>query len=675
MSYTIETRSVKEFVMDNRIKLPRFQRKATWKRNQNFELAISMFKEYPLGVVVINDEGETSWLLDGRQRRSALKELRENPDAVYEWARKYIGFKATESEDTLKEAFWDKVESYLLSDDESSNDDSDDTLNDSIELYTTESDIDRHRQLEGLNLLLDIILMVHQRKKDSNGNDYGKWERIFNLVPYLSNLPFALKRDNFKINPIALHSYILELGTKAGKNLSPDFFEEYFDENIREGQQNSFHEYINTHWNDISNIIRVVVKSEDIFIRARIGVILLKNVTPLDAQNIFSRINTGGTPLNPEELFSAKPFWNEPITMPSSKLTSIVKDLYQKLDVDVQDDGKIVRWDLIATLLVRIKDSQLFFEDYSQRKLSIDNKTIPEIKFGFKLAAAWFTKGISKVHINNIEKIKTIIWGSTIDDFVDDFNSMCKVLLSNEFFRTLNLWKQPLSKLLGEAATFEFCTIMLIDWKDRGEPMAASAELYNFIRDAKILLDRLMFEYAIGAWKGSGDSKMANHLSSWKERLTPIEESSWSNLISNACDGGVYNGQPLQLTNIKPLLYYQLALRKKHCPLDSDKRFEIDHIIPQAKLDGNPMSKPWFKDSLSNLSILPERDNNSKKDKALLEITDSVLTHLISEFTGIPQTDFKKFSDIENLDEFVIFRKNLWLNAFNDKRNSHLSNT
>ena len=93
MSYNIETRSITEFVTDSKIKLPRFQRKSTWTAKQNFELAISIFQEYPVGVVIINDEGHTSWLLDGRQRRTALKDLRANPDLVYDWARKYIKFK------------------------------------------------------------------------------------------------------------------------------------------------------------------------------------------------------------------------------------------------------------------------------------------------------------------------------------------------------------------------------------------------------------------------------------------------------------------------------------------------------------------------------------------------------------------------------------------------------
>lgn len=42
MSYKIETMSIAEFV-DNPMKLPRFQRRATWNKKQNFELCISIF--------------------------------------------------------------------------------------------------------------------------------------------------------------------------------------------------------------------------------------------------------------------------------------------------------------------------------------------------------------------------------------------------------------------------------------------------------------------------------------------------------------------------------------------------------------------------------------------------------------------------------------------------------
>ena len=69
MSYVIEPMGIKSFLDDNTIKYPRFQRKAVWKKKQNFELCISVFQEYPIGVVILNKQQKISWLLDGRQRR------------------------------------------------------------------------------------------------------------------------------------------------------------------------------------------------------------------------------------------------------------------------------------------------------------------------------------------------------------------------------------------------------------------------------------------------------------------------------------------------------------------------------------------------------------------------------------------------------------------------------
>lgn len=50
-------------------------------------------------------------------------------------------------------------------------------------------------------------------------------------------------------------------------------------------------------------------------------------------------------------------------------------------------------------------------------------------------------------------------------------------------------------------------------------------------RDARILFDKLVYEYASGAWRGSGDSKMASHIANWKERLIKVDKDSWTQFI------------------------------------------------------------------------------------------------------------------------------------------------
>ena len=294
MSYNIETRSITEFVTDSKIKLPRFQRKSTWSAKQNFELAISIFQEYPVGVVIINDEGHTSWLLDGRQRRAALRDLRANPDLVYDWARKYIKFRSNQDVTDLKNMFWDKIDAYLQQEE---SEEEETTAAAEPETITPEEDedINKWRQREGLNTLLEIILMVHQ--KNANG---GRWERIFNdLNKLLERPPYAPRRDGFKINPEDLRQFLLDYKNKVGVPTMDNFIQHMddFGGAIKEGKEKAFHNQVEKKWEDIEHIILVIAKSEQIISDARSGVILLKNVTPLDAQNIFSRINSGGTQL------------------------------------------------------------------------------------------------------------------------------------------------------------------------------------------------------------------------------------------------------------------------------------------------------------------------------------------------------------------------------------------
>ena len=365
MSYNISQRSVIEFINDSEIKLPRFQRKSTWKPGQSFELIISMAKEYPMGVVVINREQGNSWLLDGRQRLSALKDFRNDPDRMYEAAKSYLKFTDRTTDEELKELFWKRVESYLINisletpDTDAESYDTESQEPDNVNNDNAyESGIDRERQQEGLKTLLDVIRIAHVRQKcdRTSSRKYGSWERLFKLDEYLTNLPYQLKKEQYIINPVQLRKYLLELGTEADEKripLSQEYFIDKVDEMIKEGKEQDFKDYVNHHWQEMANVIRIIVRSEKIFRNATIGVIMIQNVTPLDAQNIFTKINKGGSPLTTEELNSAKPFWNEVIGGYSPEVDELVRKLYARLNVSTE--GKVVKWDLAATLMHRIK--------------------------------------------------------------------------------------------------------------------------------------------------------------------------------------------------------------------------------------------------------------------------------------------------------------------------------
>ncbi len=116
-----------------------------------------------------------SWLLDGRQRRNALEEIRKNPLQLYEWAKSYLSFKVNSTEKELKYAFDSRAAHYLQRDESdedtpAASDDDNDALTADADLIPAEDDADEEnlensfntqRQKQGLYTLLGMINMVH----------------------------------------------------------------------------------------------------------------------------------------------------------------------------------------------------------------------------------------------------------------------------------------------------------------------------------------------------------------------------------------------------------------------------------------------------------------------------------------------------------------------------------
>ena len=95
-----------------------------------------------------------------------------------------------------------------------------------------------------------------------------------------------------------------------------------------------------------------------------IGLIEVKNLKAADSQKIFNLINSQGSPLKAVEILSARPKWNKIIESPSAEVKELVKDLYQT-QIGITPDT-VVRWDLAATFLRRIKPNFIFknFSDF-----------------------------------------------------------------------------------------------------------------------------------------------------------------------------------------------------------------------------------------------------------------------------------------------------------------------
>lgn len=638
MSYIIEPMPLISFLEDGKLRLPRFQRKATWDKKQNFELAISVFQDYPVGVVIVNQEQKISWLLDGRQRRSALSSMRDNPVELYEWARSYIGFAKTADELEVKSKYWEKVERYLQTEEVADNDEDDVNQygeDDESDTDAEENSFDSAKQRRGLQTLLDIILMVHQNKPSGS-----KWEQTFDFRKYFSRLKYAPIKNNSKIEPKALRRFILELLKAAEQDnegeCTQDFFVEYYLQNFDVKDQDKFEKDVSIKWDNILNSLDVVDRSEKVFTDARIGIIRLTNATPLDAQNIFSRINRGGTQLKAEELLSAKPYWNKSVNLVEQAVVDRIKEMYKNLGIPAPDS--IVRWDIAATFISRIKDENLIFDK----------------------------------QVSELEQNESIKWESDIDELLQQLNTVCSILLADTFFKFYQSWKRSITKLMGNAIALEFLTIMWLDWKDRGCPSSVSGETKALQRDARILFDKLVFEYATKTWRGSGDSKMSSDIKNWKQRVTPVDSEDWKNFITGACMGN-YNGQDTTIKILKPVLYYYYVITNCSPINQVNVSFDVDHIIPKERFVGNNMVAQTYRDSLINLALLPTKDNISKKAKALNEITDSWLKLQISTYTGIKEAEFEQYSDIANISLLYNARSKLFTIAFTSNRTTALS--
>ena len=81
-----------------------------------------------------------------------------------------------------------------------------------------------------------------------------------------------------------------------------------------------------------------------------------------------------------------------------------------------------------------------------------------------------------------------------------------------------------------------------------------------------------------------------------------------------------------------------------------------------------------YKNALFNLQLLPKTDNISKKDKTLIELTDSFIRQAISKYTGIKEDDFGRYSDVSKIEELKQERLGYLLETFGEKRKTELSN-
>ncbi len=667
--YEIRPESIKTFVEDTSIKLPRFQRKQTWDDKKNFELCISIFKEYPMGVCILNLEKqngrETKWLLDGRQRRNALLNIWDDPEQIYLWAKKWIGLKNNDQIADVEEKYWEKINEYLeddaLEDNENENQFSDNN-----------QDTESVNDSSSLNFLLEIIKLVHNKTSKFSG-----FTRPFDFSKIIQSLPYEINNNGKKqLNSKKLKSFIIQYEAHCKDEDIDSELQESFEEfmtnrfDLDNDTKNKLKKQININWKSISERIDIINKIRSILISSKIGLIEVKNIAATDAQKIFNIINSQGTKLNAVEVLSAKPSWNVKINNPTQGQMNASETLYSRIGVKYDN---IVKWDLPATIMYRLKNSSVFFKTFTDSKADFEK----QLTIGFKIISGIFEHGVKKEDVDALSRNKTINWEDDIDKTINDINLFTKVILSNDYFKYLKSWKGSLMNILSDAIALNFTLIMCEDWKRKDDPIGNNTKAKQFQKNSFVLIDRLIFEYVNRQWRGSSDSKIAqniNDISNETAVFKHIDEQKWIDLLNEIFDSNSIDSVKISQKLVAPILYHFYCISKIQGP-DSDYNIEIDHIIPQSLFKQSTLSdKENLQHNIFNLALLPKNENISKSNKRLVEITDQWLKDQIKKYAFIEEGDYNKFSDLNNIEDLKQLRSEIILEAFRTKRNSILNN-
>ena len=649
--YEIRPESIKTFITDRNVKLPRFQRKQTWDDKKNFQLCISLFKEYPIGVSILSvdeSKGRTiRWLLDGRQRKNALTMMYDDPENIYNWAKKFIGFKNSDQPSEIEEKFYTKINEYIEAD-----------LDEEYEIVSQINEEDDSEVQEGANednfdlnsyglaLLLDIIKIIHNKQKKNTG-----FTKPFDFTKYVNKLPY-----------VDIEAVGVKLSSRRVKTFIDEYRKYCDDEYIDYDNQNSFYKFleircdiqddkktqtlISSNWRAIRERILIVEKIDTLLTNSKIGMIEVKNLSPSDSQKIFNIINSEGEKLTAVEILSAKPHWNIVVDNPSQATIDAAKNLYNKIGT-VQTN--IVRWDLPATFIKRI-GKNFVLKQFTDSKTDFEK----ELTMGFKILSSILVGGVKKEDIEVMSKVPNVNWSTDIESLIYDFQNMLKLIASFDYFKYFRSWNTSMMELTSDAVALDFIAIVYKDWCRKGKPVGDS-KAKQFQKNCFILWDRLIYEYINKQWRGSSDSKIANNISllvNEPDLFEAVPEHKWKSILEDQIFAtSTIETIDISMAMMKPLLYHMYCLKSMQGP-DTSYGLEVDHIIPQTLFNESSIArKEVVQDNLLNLGLLPKDENIAKSNKKLILIDSQWLKDQVTKYEFIDESNFLEYSNVNNYEK------------------------
>jgi hypothetical protein len=427
VSYTIEPRAVTDFLKE-RLELPVFQRAPSWKERQNFNLLLSVFKGFPIGVVVVSAEGTGTRrvLLDGRQRREALLRMTD-PEAITHWAFRTLRLRGKRlsrnaSSEEWKDAFWARVEEFLgnpdssepasvaeedhstvpeldepdeveVVEDESYDDRADDDESDSPIEGSDASAVAPEslslRNLQPMEELLQLLLLSRKRAfshlfdfRDELG-EHPKLKYVAHDASGTDAVSTALLSDWLRTSVVTKGDSEDVRGTHLFDALNDEYV-------VLDAER--LRDRIEGVWPELAPRIRAVVRLEGYLRRTRLGYIEVAAPSSADEMKIFELINTGGTPLTSAEILSAKRDWNIEVPDAPGAVRTARINLYQESLKIAPRDSVVRRWDVAATTVQRLSLPWVFGTFNTRKKPQFESQTI----LGFQLYAGAYLGRLMK---------------------------------------------------------------------------------------------------------------------------------------------------------------------------------------------------------------------------------------------------------------------------------------
>lgn len=700
MSYKIDSYSLKEYVTRKWIKIPRFQRAKTWNEKQKFELVLSVFKKYPLGCVILcKEKGQDSeYLIDGRQRYSALQEMLTSPDIVYGWAQKYLSLKKGDRSNDINDKFWEKVRDFT---DYSPNDELESSVDDQEEDSDVNTDDENDDSLpldEGTNtdnignddLLGKLLALIQFCNTYKNQNNIGPLY-AFDFKKYILNTDkFERKFEKCgkkgKISSAALLEFINSFRNSysdqnGNQQLTKENFIQFVEDEFGFKTPEEKNKYIRQQLNDWEGVQLKAIEFYDLFDNILssnvIAVVSVENVGTTDEEKIFNLINSNGTPLTAAEILSSKPDWNKPISVSDEDRKSLISSIYTRV-LKASTPKGYVRWDLPASLPFTLKKNQNF--DFLFPISSIkDDSASKLITLGFKISSGIILGAIKKEDLDRLGKSSEIN-EETFATIESDLKRMIISILSISYFEVYKSWALSFSRLIGDAPTLCFLFMTYHMFKVESKPEPSDNNFRLFKRNSIAIIDRLIFEYVRSQWKGSSDSLLSKELNAFYKQyakgtqVEAISEQSWKELLDDICNNGEVNHKPISFGLVKPLIAHYNALKQLKCDISYDFKPEFDHIVPQTAFgDKKDKTQSKTRDNLFNLALLPKVSNASKNDRSLQEtLPNESLVSNIEKYEEIKKEDFSKFNKKEDVAALKEYRLDNFYKAFGEIRNNIL---